>query len=125
MRYVCKLERGLTVNSQDAYNLDRDERVEVFSRGGEGIWTNTKTGEHHRFVVWNISDNGICIWSTHEISEGHQLVLTFSTPFLLVVNCSLSWCEPQTIGTGYRCGLSVTDDLPKVFESLKEDFENS
>ncbi|MGE0173697.1 MAG: PilZ domain-containing protein [Oligoflexales bacterium] len=99
---------------------DRSEtRVQVVPTEIRGIITGT--GVQQPFLVWDVSERGIGIWASEGLVEGSEIVLTIGQPYLLVINCIVKWCESQSDGRGYRCGLKSIDK-EKSFETLLEAF---
>ena len=73
------------------------------------------------FLVWDVDESGIGLWTSEELQPTSQVVLTIGQPYLLVVKTEVIWCEKQGNGNGFRCGLKVLDNA-KVFQSLIQAF---
>ncbi len=84
----------------------------------------TKEGQDRRepFLIWDVSEEGLCIWTGEQISPGDVLALTVVKPLTLLLKCKVRWCGRQEIENGYRCGLEVigsVDILKKLQKTLR------
>lgn len=62
------------------------------------------------FLLWDVAETGIGLWTAAPIPAGESLVLTVGQPFLSVLTGTVIWCEAMTEDQGYRCGIEVTDN---------------
>ena len=90
-----------------------------------GMFTNVQSNKQRPFLLWDVSENGIGIWSDTELTKNAQLVLTIGQPFLMVLETTVRWCEKQGDHHGFRVGLSFKTEQKKVLKSLSTAFNKT
>ncbi len=95
-----------------------DLRTEIASIELRGIATRSADSVHGPFMIWDISDRGLRIWTPERIQRGEVIKLTVAKPFIVVLNCDVRWCKAVADGgIGFQIGLRVLDNLQRL-ESL-------
>jgi hypothetical protein len=66
-------------------------------------------GEQKPVMVWDITPQGLCLWSPHAMSPGDAVTVTLNSPGLEPLTATIVWCLPvsEKLG-GYRSGLKVS-----------------
>ena len=102
----------------------KQKRTQVFPEEIRGLITMDQGNDQLPFLVWDVDEKGIGLWTSEALEPETQVVLTIGQPYLLVVKSQVVWCEKQTNEKGFRCGLKVVDS-EKVFQSLIQAFLKS
>lgn len=98
-----------------------EDRAQIIPGEIRGLITHPEKSDQYPFLIWDVSETGIGIWTPNELDLNREIVLTVGQPYLLVLNCEVSWCEKTKDNQGYRCGLKVLNNN-KVFSSLLKAF---
>lgn len=91
---------------------DRIEaRSQVIPKEVRGIITRKKeSGFNLPFLVWDISEQGLGLWTVNSLQDGEAVVITVGQPYLAVMTGIVVWCEEMTGRQGFRCGIEITDN---------------
>ena len=82
------------------------------------------TGENQTpFLIWDISDQSLGLWSSTKLEENQAVTLTFSQPFVLVVTAQVEWCEKQSQNHGFRIGLTLNEESTKKLINITKSLE--
>lgn len=121
-----ELELGLQLVQQEIESSQSRERTRrtgkrtlIVPHIVQGIITREE-GSHAPFVVWDVSPDGVGIWSLWRLAPGEIVKLAFSQPHVAVLSCEVVWCESPRQEDGYRCGLRAQDPTSKTLEALGE-----
>jgi hypothetical protein len=92
-------------------DVRRNARSQVapFSIKGELTASNSRRSD--AVLVWNISDEGLCLWATAKVRHGEHVQLSLSRPYAVAVSCVVRWCRAIPDGSGFLLGLEATDGL--------------
>ena len=105
------------------YPQKRLKAVNVENTEIRGMITPSGNGEQSSFLLWDISDEGICIWTHSPLEENTKVALTLSLPFPSIIQAEVKWCEKTGGEHGYRIGLSISEDsrdkAARIIESLQ------
>lgn len=91
-----------------------------------GMLTNrnsTNPDKQRPFVIWDVSEEGVGIWSDTEVPLNASVILTIGQPYLLVLNAKVQWCEKQGDSHGFRIGLSFELSQKQIHQSLSRAFK--
>ena len=92
-----------------------DLRTEIIAVELRGVATRSEDSAHGPFMIWDISDRGLCVWMPSPIDRGEVLTLTIAKPIAVVLSCDVRWCKPVTDGgVGFQLGLRVLSNLPRL-----------
>ena len=97
-------------------------RMQVVPQEIRGLMTVKGEDSQQPFLIWDVSDSGIGIWTSEEVSSEQAVVLTVGQPHLLVVEGEIIWSERQGEDQGYRCGIRASAD-DKPFQALIREFK--
>lgn len=87
-----------------------------------GLYTLVESGEQGPFLIWDVSENGLGLWTGVELKLQDKLRLTMTSPHSSVVEGLVCWTTPSPDGNGYRCGVELAAPGVKVQE-LYEKFK--
>ncbi len=75
----------------------REPRVHVLPIEIKGLLVSHEVNEDPNipFLVWDVSPSGLGILLSDRLEAGDVLRLSFGTPVVLTVICSVVWCELQ------------------------------
>lgn len=59
------------------------------------------------FILWDVSEDGLGIWSAADFAAGSLVKMIFPKPFGLVIAAEIVWCRPSDGKPGFDCGLRV------------------
>lgn len=92
------------------HNLRRaDPRSEVSADDVRGILNRSRTGEQSSFLLWDISDRGLRMWSPVDLSTDEVLRLTIAKPAVTVFTARVCWCRRVSDHDGYQVGLQALE----------------
>jgi len=102
-------------------------RDHVIDREVNGLMT--KEGDQHRqpFLIWDISSDGLCIWSGEPVTPGEIVILTIVKPVSLLIRCRVKWSANKEVQNGFRSGLEVLADggkMPLLLKKLRYNKDN-
>lgn len=104
----------MSQDNQDLEALRRtDPRSEVVVEEIRGIATRLHDLEQGPFIIWDISDNGLRLWSAVQMKKADIIRLTIAKPFVLILNAEVRWIKEEN-GAGYLIGLKVLDNLHRL-----------
>ena len=96
-----------------------EPRSEVVTHEVRGLASRNQGREQGPFILWDISDTGLRLWTPQKLKTGEVLKLTIAKPFVVMVMADVRWCKPVADGTGYAVGVRVLDNLARL-EALHE-----
>ena len=99
-----------------------EDRIQVLNQRIQGLVTRKGDVNQQPFLIWDVSESGIGIWTAQQLAAGDGVTLTVGKPYLLVVGCEVNWCESNPESGGFRSGLKVVNTDAKVFGSLYNAF---
>jgi hypothetical protein len=91
-----------------------DPRSEVVTIEIRGIATRLQDLEQGPFIIWDISDNGLRLWSPVKMKRSDIVRLTIAKPFVLILNTEVRWITEQENESGFLIGLKVLDNLQRL-----------
>lgn len=101
-------------NDKDSGMRRTDPRSEIVSNEIRGIATRLRDLEQGPFIIWDISDNGLRLWSAVKMKKADIIRLTIAKPFVLILNAEVRWIKDEDNGAGYLIGLKVLDNLHRL-----------
>jgi len=105
----------MTFNKNDTQEHRRtDPRSEIVSNEIKGIATRLQDLEQGPFIIWDISDNGLRLWSAVKMKRSDIVRLTIAKPFVLILNAEVRWIKEEENESGYLIGLKVLDNLHRL-----------
>ena len=99
-----------------------EERIQVLNQRIQGLVTRKGDVHQQPFLVWDVSESGIGVWTAEKLTPAEAVTLTVGKPYLLVVSCEVNWCESNPESGGFRSGLKVVNTDTKVYGSLYKAF---
>ena len=99
-----------------------EDRIQVLNQRIQGLVTRKGDDNQQPFLIWDVSEGGIGIWTAEKLAPADGVTLTVGKPYLLVVSCEVNWCEPNPESGGFRSGLKVVNTDTKVLSSLYHAF---
>ena len=72
-------------------------------------------------LVWDVSDEGLCLWGEAKVKRGQKLFVTLTSPWPVAVACQVRWCREVPGGGGWLIGLQAlgnVDDLSLLHQTL-------
>lgn len=110
-----KRELEMNFDKNDAAEHRRtDPRSEIASNEIKGIATRLQDFEQGPFIIWDISDNGLRLWSAVKMNRADIVRLTIAKPFVLILNAEVRWISEQENESGFLIGLKVLDNLQRL-----------
>jgi hypothetical protein len=100
-------------NELDAHRRT-DPRSEIVVNEIRGIATRLHDLEQGPFIIWDISDNGLRLWSAVKMKRADIIRLTIAKPFVLILNAEVRWIKEEDNGSGFLIGLKVLDNLHRL-----------
>ena len=97
-------------------------RMQVVPQEIRGLMTIQGTESQQPFLIWDVSETGIGIWTSEEVTPEQVVILTIGQPHLLVVEGQIIWSERQGEDQGFRCGIRAADS-DKPFQTLIREFK--
>ena len=95
----------------------REARMQVMPQEIRGLLTQPDKQIQMPFLVWDISESGIGLWTSATLSEGNIVTLTLGQPYLSILECRVIWCSDE--GTqGIRMGLEATQESSRQLMAL-------
>ena len=96
------------------HNLLRraDIRTQIGEPNMHGLLTVNNTKRHTPFLVFDVSDTGLCLWSPLDLEANSKIQLVLAKPFLLKVFGQVIWCDRDF--RGYRIGIAVTNQNERL-----------
>ena len=95
----------------------------------KGLYTRVEVGDQGPFLLWDVSDSGIGLWTASELKIQDKLRLTVAQPYPFVVEALVCWVAPSPDGNGYRCGVEIaaanSDKLRSIYEQFRKLMEDS
>ena len=88
-------------------------REDVLPIEVRGVISNRSTNESVGILVWDVSEQGIGIWSPEPVKEGDLINLELTTPFSGQFIGSIAWVEEYS--SGYRFGVKVLEGQTELF----------
>jgi hypothetical protein len=101
-------------DSKDSEMRRTDPRSEIVTNEIRGIATRLHDLEQGPFIIWDISDNGLRLWSAVKMKKADLIRLTIAKPFVLILNAEVRWIKDEENGAGYLIGLKVLDNLHRL-----------
>lgn len=95
-------------------------RHDLLTEEISGLITDSELGKHIPFIIWDISKDGIGLWTSSIIEPGTKLTLTIGKPYLVDLSCRVKWCEQQKSVPGYRCGVVIMPGQKELIAPLLE-----
>ncbi len=96
-------------------------RAPVVPKEINGLLTRQKEGRQAPFLIWDVSEFGLGLWSAERLEQGEVVKVTVGEPFPLIIDCKVKWCASEAEHEGFRCGLEV-EGSSKQLESLYQTF---
>ena len=90
----------------------QDVRSKIAEHTIKGIAA--KQDKHFPFLIWDISDKGLGIWSTEELQNQDRITLQIASPMALSVECEVRWCKKLEDPAGYHIGVQVVGEPAKL-----------
>jgi hypothetical protein len=124
------MERGAQV-APSHLKEKRDERsglqarIQILNQRVKGLLTREDGKYQQTFLVFDVSEDGIGIWSPEALIKGESVTLTVGTPYLLILSCNVNWCERFAKTGGYRSGLTVIASSKSTVRSLLKAFNDA
>jgi hypothetical protein len=96
--------------------IERREHFRAIAANNEirGLLTRQQNHTHQPFLVWDVSETGLGIWSAEKLGVGDEIRVTIAAPFLLVMDCEVRWCTPRSDGTGFHIGVKVLENFKRL-----------
>jgi len=94
----------------------------------KGLITRGTANEQSPFLVWDVSEQGLGIWSSSQLQMGETIKVTIGQPYLLILTCKVRWADDKPTSSGFRCGLEVVDNarqLASLYEKFRQEMEES
>ena len=91
-----------------------DPRSEIAISEIKGIATRLQDLEQGPFIIWDISDNGLRLWSAVKMKRADIVRLTIAKPFVLILNAEVRWIKEEENESGFLIGLKVLDNLHRL-----------
>ncbi len=88
-------------------------REEILPLEVRGIIGSQISNHETAILVWDVSENGIGIWSPEPVKEGALLDLELTTPYSGKFKGKVAWVED--FSNGYRFGLEINSGLTELF----------
>jgi hypothetical protein len=105
----------MNFDNNDAHEHRRtDPRSEIAISEIKGIATRLHDLEQGPFIIWDISDNGLRLWSAVKMKRADIVRLTIAKPFVLILNAEVRWIKEEENETGFLIGLKVLDNLQRL-----------
>lgn len=60
-------------------------------------------------MLWDISDNGLRLWSPDKLPPGSRITVTVAKPFVLTMTAEVRWCRSLQNTDGFYAGVRVLD----------------
>lgn len=98
-------------------------RASVIPEKVQGLITILRSGEQTPFLLWDISETGLGIWTANPFASHAAIRLTFGQPYPLIMDAIVQWCHPDDEGKGFRSGLE-TETSHEIFTKLYQVFKN-
>jgi len=95
-----------------------EARTQVLPIEVSGLLTQPDRNIQVPFLVWDVSESGIGLWTSRALNPGTSVIVTVGHPYLLVVECRVVWCsKEEDRDQGYRMGLKLVESQ-EAFHSL-------
>ena len=91
-----------------------DPRSELLGREVRGIATHDEGRQHDPFILWDISDQGLRIWTADPLRTGEVVALNFARPVAAKALADVRWCMAADDGKGYQIGLKVIEHQAEI-----------
>ena len=91
-----------------------DPRSEIVSNEIKGIATRLQDLQQGPFIIWDISDTGLRLWSAVKMKRADIVRLTIAKPFVLILNAEVRWIKEEENESGFLIGLKVLDNLHRL-----------
>ncbi|MFW7377781.1 MAG: PilZ domain-containing protein [Oligoflexus sp.] len=102
--------------------FDRSEpRTQVLPIEISGLLTQPDRNIQIPFLVWDVSEAGIGLWTSRCLNPGTQVVVTVGHPYLVVVDCRVVWCSGEE-DEGFRLGLELIEGQ-RAFRGLLDQIQ--
>jgi hypothetical protein len=67
-------------------------------------------------LIWNLSDQGMCVWLSDKLRAGSVVELEIIRPWDLSLSTEVRWCRSIPDRSGYIVGLLALDHLEELAE---------
>lgn len=67
-------------------------------------------------LIWNLSDQGMCVWLSDKVKGGEVVQLEIIRPWELVLKTEVRWCRAIPDRSGYLVGLLALDHIEELAE---------
>lgn len=95
-----------------------DPRSETTFAEIHGIAAKSSGREQSPFILWDLSDKGLCLWLPEKARTGDILKLTIAKPFVLMVHAEVRWCKEipgdDEGPKGFKVGLRGLDNFARL-----------
>lgn len=102
----------------------REEARPALVEEVRGVITASRSNLQKPFLLWDVSDAGIGIWTDWEFHRNTNVVVTISQPHLLLLKAKVIWSEKQGGSHGFRVGLKIDPSAKNTHASLKSIFND-
>jgi hypothetical protein len=87
----------------------------IHSRGADDKAASA-AGDGDALLIWNISDDGLCLWVASEFPAGAHVEVTITKPWVMALRCEVRWCQSVPDRAGFLVGLMALDNLERLRE---------
>jgi len=92
-----------------------DPRSEVSGQEVHGIVSYSQGHEQAPFILWDISDQGLRLWTPVRLKPSDVVRLTVVKPNVLILSADVRWCRAVGGGDeGFYVGLHVLDNQRRL-----------
>lgn len=67
-------------------------------------------------LIWNVSDQGMCVWLSDKLRAGSIVELEILRPWELRLQTEVRWCRSIPDRSGYLVGLLAIDHMEELAE---------
>ena len=86
----------------------------------KGSVTSASGSQSEVVLIWNISDNGLCLWSVGKLKRGDQVQLRITHPWEIVMSCVVRWTRSIPDRSGFLIGLEALDHHERLAQLHQE-----
>ena len=96
----------------------KSTRSEVTPSEVQGSIVDAKGRMSDVVLVWNVSDEGLCLWTTERFKRGEQVDVVISKPDEMKIRCDVRWCRAIPDKSGYLLGVQSGSDSIDALQQL-------
>jgi len=86
----------------------------------KGSVTDASGNQSEIVLIWNISDDGLCLWGLDKVKRGDQVQLRITHPWEIVMSCVVRWTRSIPDRSGFLIGLEALNHRERLAQLHKE-----